>query len=654
MFYQSLAAMIVAFSSLLGFLQSFRSNPTSSIKHILVIVSLVSVDFLNTVGWLRVFRVFMPISLLVVATIVLIWAFIVAYARRKLILFCQDDPTQEKFFFRKTSLTHARMFPERYNYGINYFLVGTPVGLRARVGALMTIDSDRSDQQSPATYFQNFTQQLFRKFAWFGIDTSQYLHRGDGHMSLTQKLEIFLKERGEDISNYPYAYLIGIPQFCWWTKSPISYWYLYSSSKELSAIIMEINNSYGEKKNAFCRLIREENFCFEKKKTSQIISTALGTGDAGIQAVRFVSSAPNAKYYKGSWDKDIFASPFEKVEGWFNLRFMDPLDPSPEKGGPLHSNMTLMSIEGKPKVSSRLFSCSPPFDPLSASSWGLTKFLLSWSFVIPASIGRIVVEALRIRFRGNMLYLNKPDVKKNNIPRKASKPERVLETFFRMYLSSMVNQCQIPLEVVYTPAKSLGLQPISMHSPVKTLTLAPPPVLMIQPLTPKFYTNILKYPDAQSGFAAELESDPQISDPISQRIWISDLVLLQRLIGPKLMTNTRREYSPSASYFSWPNNLGCGSFMDDFTDDQCSKTMRKTYRVAKIQCYLTEKFAWGSYRIAGFYWLILCAIFMRLVWKGLWSVQCNWAMGRFPDVFMVSSICLLLLQAFRGLDINIY
>ena len=181
---------------------------------------------------------------------------------------------------------------------------------------------------------------------------------------------------------------------------------------------MEINNSYGEKKNAFCRLIREDQSRFKEKKLSQTLSTASGKGPRGPQTVRFISSAPTAKYYKGSWDKDIFASPFEKVEGWFNLRFMDPLSPTPEKGGPLHSNMTLMSVEGKPKVSSRLFSSGIPLDPLSASSWQLTMF------VIPASIGRIVVEALRIRFRGNMPYLNKPDVKKNNIPRNASKPER--------------------------------------------------------------------------------------------------------------------------------------------------------------------------------------------------------------------------------------
>lgn len=218
----------------------------------------------------------------------------------------------------------------------------------------------------------------------------------------------------------------------------------------------------------------------------------------------------------------------------------------------------------------------------------------------------------------------------------------------------MVNQCQIPLEVIYTPSKSLGLHPISMHSPVRTLTSAPPPVLMIQPLTPKFYTNILKYPDALSGFAAELESDPQVSDPISQRIWISDLVLLERLLGPKLMMKDLRENSPSARHSLRSHNLGCESFMDDFTVSQCSKTMRKTYRLAKIHCYLTEKFAWGSYRIADLYWSILCVVSMRLVWKFLWWMQYKWAIGRFPDLFMVSGFCFLFLQVLRGLTRNIY
>ena len=187
---------------------------------------------------------------------------------------------------------------------------------------------------------------------------------------------------------------------------------------------MKINNSYGEKKNAFTRVTPEPFSLYEEKKACQTISVISGRGPNVSQSVQFLSSGPSAKFYKGSWEKDIFASPFEKVEGHFALRFVDPLDPSPCKGGPLHTNMTLITTSGKPKITSRLFPPSLPVDPLLASPWELLIFLLSWSFTVPISIGKIVVEALRIRFRGNMPYLHKPDAKRNNIPRNASETEK--------------------------------------------------------------------------------------------------------------------------------------------------------------------------------------------------------------------------------------
>jgi hypothetical protein len=199
--YQYLAPALVAITSLLSFIQSLQSNSASAIKDILVVLSLLLVDVFDNVGWLRAFSVLIPLSLLVVVGIVFSWASAVAHLQRKLILWCQDDPEQEKCLLGRpllfpSQLTHARMFPEKYHYGIDYFLVGIPVGLRGRVGALMSIDSDGSDPYSPTfNSFRSSLKRLLRKFFWFGIDTSQYLHRGDGHMSLAQKLEHFLKER---------------------------------------------------------------------------------------------------------------------------------------------------------------------------------------------------------------------------------------------------------------------------------------------------------------------------------------------------------------------------------------------------------------------------------------------------------------------------
>ncbi|KAJ5631947.1 hypothetical protein N7490_008286 [Penicillium lividum] len=618
------------------FIFSFRYHPGTSTKDALFTLFPLFVEVSQRVGWIKTLGLLISISFGIIGLALLAWVSMVAYFQRKLIFQSQENPEIEKTLLGRpllfpSRLTHSRMFPEKYTYWINYFLVGIPVGLRGRVGAVLSIDSDESQQNS-----SDIISRVFKMLLWFRVDTNLYLHGGDGHLGLAKKLEIFLKEQGEDPSQFPYAYIVGIPRFLWWTKSPISYWYLYSPSKELCGIIMEINNSYGEKKNAFTRLYPEESSVFEKAKKSETISVVSGRGPEGTQSTRFISSAPGAKYYKGSWDKDIFASPFEKVEGWFSLRFVDPLDPSPAKGGPLHSNMTLMSTAGKPKISSRLYSCAPPLDPLLASSWEVVIFLLNWSFTVPLSIGRIVVEALRIRFRGNLPYLNKPDVKPNNIPRKASKTEKTLEPFFRLYLSRLIDACPFPLTVIYIPAKSMQITPITMHSPIKTLTSAPRPTLTIQPLTPKFYTNILKYNCAVSAFMAEMQSEPQICDPISQRLWASDHELFQSLIKSAQPPPVSK-ISRSVSVLPWQRSTG-RTFMDEFSEKNFPVGMYRRYRAAWIHCCLTERFAWGSYNAAAVHAFFLRLAFMWVIFRALvWNMYGSSALG-LEHVVMASGI----------------
>jgi hypothetical protein len=122
---------------------------------------------------------------------------------------------------------------------------------------------------------------------------------------------------------------------------------------------------------------------------------------------------------------------------------------------------------------------------------------------------------------------------------------RTLEPFFRLYLSRLVEACPFPLTMTYIPAKSLHLHPTSMTSPVRTFTPAPPLTLSIQPLTPQFYTNILKYTDAASAFALEMENIPQVCDSESQRLWASNPALLQilRRVGLLLSQKLRPNFA---------------------------------------------------------------------------------------------------------------
>jgi hypothetical protein len=127
--------------------------------------------------------------------------------------------------------------------------------------------------------------------------------------------------------------------------------------------------------------------------------------------------------------------------------------------------------------------------------------------------------------------------------------------------------------------------------------LAPPQVLMIQRLNPhpRFYTNTGKYLDARSAFATEIESMPQIPDPISQRLWVSDPVLLKNLIDSENAFISLKGVNPcslSASRLPWQSKSRGKSFIDHFIDSHCSSTIRTTYRSVRIHCYLTGNLAW--------------------------------------------------------------
>lgn len=166
-----------------------------------IVFSPILVDTLHHIGWIKSIRIIIPFFLLAVGSTLLAWVSMVVFLRRKLVLWSDGDPKAEQTLLGRpllypARLTHARFFPEKYHYWINYFLVGVPVGLRGRVGSVVSIESDQSDQHTPVTNpFYSFVKRVFRIPLWFRIDTSWYLHRGDGHLTLAAKLEHFLKER---------------------------------------------------------------------------------------------------------------------------------------------------------------------------------------------------------------------------------------------------------------------------------------------------------------------------------------------------------------------------------------------------------------------------------------------------------------------------
>ena len=199
--YRACASAIVGFVIIAAFIQSFRYHPGPTMKNLCFVFPPILGDTFHRIGWIKSFKLILPLSLVAIAGIVFAWLLVVTYVQRELILWSECDPEGKRTLLGRpllfpSRLTHARIFPEKYHYWINYFLVGIPVGLRGRIGALMSIDSDGSDPHSPASKsFLCSANGLLRNLFWFRINTSMYLHRGDGHPSLSAKLEHFLKDR---------------------------------------------------------------------------------------------------------------------------------------------------------------------------------------------------------------------------------------------------------------------------------------------------------------------------------------------------------------------------------------------------------------------------------------------------------------------------
>ncbi|PKY00357.1 hypothetical protein P168DRAFT_244318 [Aspergillus campestris IBT 28561] len=550
--------------------------------------------------------VVIPITIAVGLTTIigtaLFWLLQTAFFRRKWLPASDLGALQGNEWLGKpllfpTKLSHSRMFPERYNYTYNYFLVGVPIGLRGRVGSVLSID-----MAQPAPDDANKPTQSTK--CWFKIDQRYYLEPGNHPQGLEGKLHRYLRSRGEDPERWPYAYMISIPKFLWFTRNAVSWWLLYSPTRELDAMVMEVNNSFGERKTIFMRL-EGGSATNEAHKITTINNTE------GPPNANFTPSISKYKMYKGNWDKDFFLSPFEKVEGYFTTTCSDPCNPHSGTKGPLHTNTTLYAPDGRPKIISRVYSWGNPLDPLSASPWSLIRFICGWGYIGALSKQRIIYEALRVRLRGNLAYLRKPEVKKTNIPREETSIERSLESFFRLFLAHAVARYPSPLTVLYHPSKSHWLVSETFHSRGVSRELPEPgdtPTVTVRVQGPSFYTSIMQYEDASVGIDTELSHFPVPAEQHSQRLWASNPTQLQEIaastkLGYTATTNARLDWKTRVRQvlIRWLRKTPKPTFMDTFVYGHLQPSQQRGYQVALLRHLLAERFALGSHGLLRLY-----------------------------------------------------
>lgn len=179
----------------------------------------------------------------------------------------------------------------------------------------------------------------------------------------------------------------------------MGFWYLYTTDQELTAIVPELNTSYGERRMWLVRQVLEPNLESGKSRKSPYV-------------------------FRGYFGKDIHVSPFMPSAG--EGYTIDTCDPCASPSNQLDILVTLTKAEGGPLLVTRVTSSLPGLDASTASMWEKLTFLARWCYVPTTTVMtyRILSQAARIYLKAPQIWIRPEPIKTA-----LGKPARAVERY---------------------------------------------------------------------------------------------------------------------------------------------------------------------------------------------------------------------------------
>lgn len=406
------------------------------------------------------------------------------------------SPLKPVLFPCRTS--HTRLFPQKHSFSYSYLFVGIPVGWRGWISSILTADLKTLPWRGRKP-----------KDGWFNIDSADYLARGDSIHGLRGKLDTYLESQNEKVEDYPDAYLVTAPRFLGYSFNPVSFWYLYNRRKELKAMILEVNNTFDERRMYFLKDTELENVALGDENGT----IAAGKVDRNESQGHNSSDQKVLGRFANSWPKDFHVSPFNSRKGAYSLAANDPFFPnlSTRAGAALVNNtITLSSSKQHPKLIARVFSSSGSIDPYKLKGWGTSKFIAAWWWVGLVTFPRIAREAAKLFFRRKLHVWFRPEVLKDSIGRNETEDEKAIAAIFRAYFISLVQNSDLPFTVHFLPGIASmpaeeTITPHALHDKPNTQQFS----VTFKITSPLFYAQVARCPSiAEYVKAALSKPDP--------------------------------------------------------------------------------------------------------------------------------------------------
>lgn len=187
-------------------------------------------------------------------------------------------------------------------------------------------------------------------------------------------------------------------KFLGYSFNPVSFWYIYSASHQLVMMILEVNNTFGERR------------MYLLKGSGPDYDGTSNQNDATDHARQITK-------FTDAWAKDFHVSPFNSRKGSYSLSAVDPFKTSQESIAHIDNNIVLRSSEEHAKLVARVFSVGAPQDPNTLSTWQALCFIGNWWWVGFVTFPRILKEAYRLYFWRSLEVFFRPEVAPTSIGR---------------------------------------------------------------------------------------------------------------------------------------------------------------------------------------------------------------------------------------------
>ncbi|KAH8648940.1 hypothetical protein BGZ60DRAFT_390144 [Tricladium varicosporioides] len=382
-------------------------------------------------------------------------------------------PAKPMFFPCRTS--HIRLFPAINSFDYSYLWVGYPVGWKGSSGGLIS-----ADVEDLPWYLRWFT--LKPRAAWWSVNSDLYLGRGHVSDGLAGKLREWMEAHGHSPNDYAFAYLFTAARFFNYQSNPVSVWNLYSTTKELTAVILEVNNTF------------EERHIYLMRPQSTPLSK-----DLAIKPPRFL----------GKFQKEFYVSTFNSRLGHYSISTSDALFPNMTTANPLPVNTTigLCSSSGRPKLIARISSTGPAVDPSALCLFGKISFLSKWWWVGFLTIPRTLYQAWILFFNKKVSWSFRPEPRAATMCRPATADQIFIENIFRRCLRHTIFS-SFP-EIIHVKYIAAGIHPAETETMKSGRSSNAGADVEIRVLTPLFYTRLLYYTSLSEALLGESQEGNQ-------------------------------------------------------------------------------------------------------------------------------------------------